>query len=107
VTAPRRQVRATREFFEKLDDLLPAARGADGTPSRSDFQSYELLHIVDLFATRWDELPRLIPGRHDYRCVIVKGQLVAVICVNGQEASDGAIELTDLEIDVHGLPDPG
>jgi hypothetical protein len=59
----RRTVRATRDFFDALDRQLPAERSAD-QPSRSDFESYDLLEIVERFATDWDELPRTIWDRH-------------------------------------------
>jgi len=66
-SAGRRRVRATTDFFQDLDRQLPAERGSDGRPSRADFQAYELLSIVERFATGFDDLPELIPGRPQYR----------------------------------------
>jgi len=63
VTSPRRAVRATRTFFEDLDRHLGAERGPNGEPSAHDFQVFELLRIVEMFATPFDDLPQLIPGR--------------------------------------------
>jgi hypothetical protein len=80
VTAPRRQVRATADFFLELDQQLPAARGGR-LPSRSDFETTELLKIVERCATGFDELPELIPGRPEYRVLIVAGRLVPRISV--------------------------
>ncbi len=95
----RRDVRLTREFFIDLDRQLPGQRGPGGQPSRTDFQTHDLLLILDRFATGWDELPLLIPGRKDYRVLITAGVLVAVLAVEGQLAPDGAIELVRLSID--------
>lgn len=107
----RRTVRATPGFFADLDRQLPAVAGPDGVPpSRGDFQAYDLLPIVERFATGFDDLPQPIPGRADYRLLITQGRLVAAASVTGQLASDGAVELLDLEIDVsgpHAGPDPG
>jgi len=99
VSAPRRVVRATAEFFEDLDRQLGAERGPNGEPSANDFQVFELLRIVERFATGWDELPELIAGRPEYRLFVGTGTLVAGFSVIGQLASDGAIELVQLDID--------
>ena len=95
----RRDVRPTRDFFLDLERQLPARRGLDGQPSRTDFQTHDLLLILDRFATGWDDLPQLIPGRDDYRVLITAGVLVAVVAVEGQLASDGVVELVRLSID--------
>ena len=60
---------------------------------------FELLRIVERFATGWDELPELIAGRPDYRLFIGTGTLVAGFSVIGQLAPDGAVELAQLDID--------
>lgn len=52
-----------------------------------------------MFATRWDDIPQLIPGRSDYRILIASGILVARFAIVGQLAADGAIELIELDID--------
>lgn len=99
MTAPRRTVRATASFFEDLDRQLPSERGPDGEPSTNDFQTYELLEIVDEFAEGFDQLPELIMGRPEYRILISTGMLVARYAVVGQLAPDGAVELIQLDID--------
>lgn len=96
----RRRVRATSAFFDDLEAQLAAERGSRGEPSVNDFQSLELLRIVEAFATGFDELPELIPGRPDYRLLILAGTLVSRFSVLGQLASDGAVELISLEIDL-------
>ena len=60
----------TWDFFLDLDRQLPAQRGPRGELSRTDFQTHDLLLIIDRFATGWDHLPQLIPVRDDYRALI-------------------------------------
>ena len=98
----RRDVRATPDFFAKIDIQLPDERGPDGEPSWVDFQAYELLAIVERFAVGWDELPELVHGRSDYRILITTGRIAPMISVIGQLALDGAIELGDGDIDLRG-----
>lgn len=96
----RLAVRATAAFFEDLDRQLGAERGPNGEPSTNDFQAFELLEIVDRFATSFFDLPELIPGRGDYRILISTGMLVRALSVIGQLAKDGAVELISLDLDV-------
>jgi hypothetical protein len=106
VNQPRRDVRPTRDFFAHLDRQLSTQRGPDGEPSRVDFQTHDLVAIIDRFGTDWDTLPHLIRGRADYRVLVSKGVLVAVVCVEGQLARDGVIELLRLRIDLAWPLDP-
>lgn len=101
MTGERRTVRTTQSFFEDLDRQLPAERGPNGEPSAHDFQVFELLRIVEVFATAFDELPALIPGRADYRILITTGILVPRLAVVGQLVSDNAIELIELDVDIN------
>lgn len=96
----RRTVRATAGFFEDLDRQLPSERGPNGEPSAHDFQVFELLQVVDRFATGFDDLPQLVPGRPDYRILISAGMLVTAFAVVGQLAPDGAVELVQLDLDL-------
>ena len=99
MTGERRTVRTTRTFFDDLDRQLGVERGPHGEPSVHDFQVFELLRLVEIFATRFDDLPALIPGRSDYRILIVSGILVPRFSVVGQLAGDGAVELVELDLD--------
>lgn len=92
-------MRATAGFFEDLDRQLPAERGSNGEPSTNDFQTFELLEIVDRFAEGFDDLPELIEGRPDYGVLISTGLLVRGFAVVGQLARDGSVELISLDID--------
>ena len=100
MTAGRRQVRATPEFFADLDRQLRAERGPAGEPSTNDFQVFELLRLVERFAAGFDELPALIDGRSEYRVLVTTGVLVPRLSVVGQLAADGAVELIQLDIDL-------
>lgn len=86
--------------FQDLDRLLRSQRGPDGEPSTSDFQTFELLEIVERFATGFDELPEPIRGRGDYRILVSTGRLVRAYSVVGQLAPDDAVELVSLDIDM-------
>jgi hypothetical protein len=58
----RRVVRATPDFFLLLDEQLGDERGPNGEPSAVDFAAYELIPIIEEFATGWDDLPEEIPA---------------------------------------------
>ena len=73
--------------------------GPNGEPSTSDFQTFELLEIVEKFAVGFDDLPALIQGRDDYRILIATGVVVRAYSVVGQASPDGAIELISLDLD--------
>jgi hypothetical protein len=73
VSDARRVVRATADFFQDLDRQLRPERSPAGQPSANDFQVFELIRIVDRFATGFDEFPELIRGRPDYRILISLG----------------------------------
>lgn len=100
VLTDRRPVRATYGCFEDLDRQLGSERGPNGEPSRADFQTIELLRVVDRFAVQFDDLPELIPGRSDYRVLLTSGVLVRALNVVGHLASDGAIALVSIDIDL-------
>jgi len=99
VSGERREVRATLDFFHDLDRQLPTERGPNGEPSTSDFQTFELLEIVEKFAVGFDELPALISGRDDYRVLISTGRVVRAYTVVGQATADGSIEPVSLGLD--------
>ena len=96
----RRQVRAAYGFFEDLDRQLGPERGPNGEPSTADFQTIELLRIIDRFAEQFDDLRELIPGRSDYRVLLTSAVLVRSLNVVGQLAPDGAVELVSIDIDL-------
>ena len=96
----RRDVRVSAQFFEDLDRQLGMERGQNGEPSGIDFQSIELMEIVEWFATKFESLPPVFDGRDDYRVLIKRGVLVRAMKVVGVLATDGAVELVGLDLDV-------
>ena len=101
MSASRREVRASAAFFEDLDRQLGAERGPNGEPSRTDFQTFELLDIVERFATGFDDLPTLDGAQTRLiRVLMSTGPLVRIYSVIGQLRSDGAIELLALDLDL-------
>jgi hypothetical protein len=102
----RRVVRVLASLFEQLEVQLPNERGPKGEPTGAEFAATDLLNIVEAFAVLWDELPLRIIGRPDYRDLITTTRLVYAVRVRGQLSPvDGAIELTDIVLDLQG-PDP-
>lgn len=55
---------------------------------------------MEVFATSFEDLPPLIFGRADYRVLVAAGSLVPRFAVVGQLASDGAVELVQVDIDL-------
>jgi hypothetical protein len=107
VTGPIRRVRPTRQFYADLRQQLGAERGQAGEPSQVDFELHDLIMILETFTNDWDTLPRLIPGRDDYRVLIAPGVLVYAYAVQAALARDGVVELLSLEIDTTwSNPDP-
>jgi hypothetical protein len=100
VSAQPHEVRAAPSFFEDLDRQLRSERGPNGEPSTTDFQTFELLNIVERFRTGFDDLPELLPDRSDYRVLIATGDLIRAYTVVGQLRPDGAVELLTLELDL-------
>jgi hypothetical protein len=89
----------TPSFFHDLDAQLPVRR-RDGVPSRTDFLSYELANIREWFSTRFDELAPVVPGRDDYRQLVIGGRVVRAVGVVGQLTPHGTVEILELVIDI-------
>jgi len=101
----RRFVTFQPEFFQALDRQLPVARG-ESTPSRQDFLEYELTALRETFGDHWDELPTPHPGRGDYRTVILPGRVVYAYTATAQLASNGTVQVIDIELDLAWPQDP-
>jgi hypothetical protein len=93
-------VRVTDDFWDALDRELPSGR----RPTWHDVATVDLPAIVDRFATGWDDLPQLIPGRPEYRILIVAGTY-GIYSIEGQYAADGVVEIVGIELDFEGLHD--
>jgi hypothetical protein len=95
-----RRVRVLPDAFDYLVPHLLPERGSDGTPSVADFTATDLIRIQDLFAAYWDDLPRTIAMRSEYRTLIGPGTYVAAFVAEGQLAPDGAIEIYKIEVEL-------
>ena len=100
MTSERRPVRIVPAFFEDLDQQLGPERGPRGEPAVHDFEVHDLLPAVEVFAVSFDALPELVAGRPEYRILIAAGSLVPRYAVVGQLASDGAVELIGIDLDL-------
>lgn len=75
-------------------------RGPNGEPSANDFLTIDLLPIIDMFSTRFDDLPEAVPGRPDYRMLIAAGIMLRGVSVIGQLIDDDSIELLAIRLDL-------
>lgn len=93
-----RRVRFTEEFFERLDVLLPEERGADGTPSVTDFLVFEVPPIRDRLAA--DAVGTTMPSLNPWiRVGVTAGVLIKRIAVYAV-ISRGEVEVFDLDLDL-------
>ncbi len=95
----RRQVRVSQRFFDQLDDQLGYERASDGLPSATDFLVVDLPPVVEIFATAFDGLPLLEPGREEFRVLVAHGRLVGGFLIIGRLVGD-SIELIGVELDL-------
>jgi hypothetical protein len=94
----RRQVRVASSLFDRLDELLPAERGADGTPSATDFLLHDLPTAIDLLAE--DLIGRTSPVAEDpeIRVLVAAGVLVPFVAIYAVLAADDAVEIIFVEL---------
>ena len=59
---------------------------------------FELLRIVEKFATGFDDRPELVAGRVDFRVLIASGTLISGFSGIGQLAQDGTSDLVQLDL---------
>jgi hypothetical protein len=88
----RRLVRTTEDFWASLDRALPT----DHEPSWHAFAAHDLPDAIERFATAWDVIPLLIPGRPDYRVIIDAGRTrdpvgLAVTLIGRQDLGAGQV----------------
>lgn len=75
-----REVRFTEHFFDRLDLLLPPERGADGTPSVTDWLVFDLPTARDDLARNYEG--RTLPTEDpDVRVYIGTGVLIGAFAV--------------------------
>lgn len=93
----RRRVVVLPAFFDRLDELLPPERTADGSPSTADFVLHELTNIVETLAVDYEAVTIPLPGETS-RLMVVSGVLVSEIAVYVDLTASGAVELYWLDL---------
>lgn len=83
--------------LERLDELLPAERSADGAPSATDFLLYDLPRIRDQLAADFEG--NTLPAEDDpVRVWVGSGVVVAMVALFVYVADDDSIEVVSLLI---------
>ena len=91
-------MRFTEGFFERLEVLLPEERGANGTPSVTDFIAFEVPAIRDRLAV--DALGVTLPiGSPAVRVSVTSGVLLSRIAVYVRVDGED-VEVFDLDLDL-------
>jgi len=94
----RRQVVVLPEFFDHLDQLLPAERSPAGTPSTADFALHDLTAIIDTLAEAFETKTLPVAGT-GVRVLVTAGMTVAFVAIYVRERDDGTIEVISLDLD--------
>jgi hypothetical protein len=89
-----RTVRFTESFFERLEELLPAERGADGTPSITDFLVLEVPGLRDGLAADAVRLTR--PTTIDGVRVYINGGVLVPAVMMYMFVDDLDVEVFDI-----------
>jgi hypothetical protein len=93
----RRSGTTSPQFFDRLDELLPAERSPGGTPSTADFLLYDLPRIRDQLANSFEG--NTLPADDEpVRVWVGCGVVVANVAVFAHVAGDDAVEVISLLI---------
>ena len=95
----RRQVQVGQSFFDRLDELLPAERTAEGRPSATDFLLHEVPTIVDLLAEDFVGATLPVEDAPPVRVLITRGILTHLVAVYAHLRLDDVVEVIYLDID--------
>lgn len=95
----RRRVQVSQSFFNRLDELLPAERTADGGPSATDFLLHEVPTVVDLLAEDYVGTTLPVEDAPPVRVLITNGVLAPFIAVYAYLRVDDVVEVIYLDID--------
>lgn len=93
-----RIVRFTEQFFDRLEASLPEERGADGSPSLTDFLLLDLPVIRDRLAADYESVTMGTDDR-DVRVYIGRGILVPRVAVYVALDAGGSVEAFWVDID--------
>lgn len=92
-----RVVRFATQFFDRLDELLPAERSPDGAPSAADFLLYDLPRIRDQLAADFEA--NTLPAEDDpVRVWVGSGVVVENVALFAYLADDDSVEVISLLI---------
>jgi hypothetical protein len=96
---PRRLVRVTDQFFDRLDELFPEVRTADGQASAADFLLHEMPNVIERLAVDF-ESATIPSGREPgVRVLIAAGLLVRFFGVYAAIVEDGSVEIFWLDVE--------
>ncbi len=94
----RRQVVVLAEFFDRLDELLPAERSPSGRPSTADFALHDLTAVIDTLAEEYESRTMAVPDT-DVRVLVTAGMTVSFVAIYVRERDDRTIEVISLDLD--------
>ncbi len=95
----RREARVSEQFFERLDELFPGERAAEGAPSATDFLLHDLPNVIDVLAEDFHR--STLPSGHDdeTRVLVAQGLLLGAFVVYAELDRADAVEIFYLDID--------
>ena len=91
-------MRVTQQFLDRLDELLPAERTADGRPSAIDFLVYETPLLIEELGDDFEGSTVAEPSQPFVRALIASGIFVPFFAVYAELAEDGAAEAFYLDV---------
>ena len=94
----RRLVRVTEQFFERLDEIIPAERSSDGAPSATDFLLHEMPPIIERLATDFEGTTTPTEEQPSVRALVAAGLLVPFLAVYAELMADGSVEVFYLDV---------
>lgn len=95
----RRRVVVLPHFFDRLDQLLPAERGAAGRPSTADFILHDLTAIIDTLAEDFEGTTMPAPDTRT-RIMVTAGMTVPFVAVYVDLRPDDTIEVLSVDFDL-------
>ncbi|MCB1248427.1 MAG: hypothetical protein R2699_17870 [Acidimicrobiales bacterium] len=98
MSSQRRRVRVTDQFFERLDELLPAERTIDGRPSATDFLLHDLPTMIDRLADDYIACTLPVEELAPVRVMITSGLLVPYLSLYVTLTIEDVIEVLYLDI---------
>lgn len=90
--------RCSPEFFDRLDELLPAERTASGRPSTADFALHDLTAIIDTLADDYERSTMPAPDTNT-RVLVTAGMTVSFVAIYVRLRSDHTVEVLSLDLD--------